>query len=128
MKQSRVMLVLALLLIPAWAHGQSPATPLPVLAVDPYWPQIPETWIFGVGAGIATDAQNNVWVIHRPGMVTEKKVCCKPAPVVMQFDAPDNSSHRITSRPIPTAIYVAEDLGGQRVQKFVLKSSGSPQR
>ena len=40
-----------------------------------------------MGAGIATDAQDNVWVIHRPGMVTEKKVCCKPAPVVMQFDA-----------------------------------------
>jgi DNA-binding beta-propeller fold protein YncE len=27
-----------------------------------------------------------VWVIHRAAMVTEKKVCCKPAPIVMQFD------------------------------------------
>jgi hypothetical protein len=60
---------------------------VPVLAVDPYWPQLPETWILGVGAGIATDADDHVWIIHRPGMVTEKKVCCKPAPVVMEFDA-----------------------------------------
>jgi hypothetical protein len=60
---------------------------LPVLAVDPSWPQLPEDWIFGVAAGISTDADDHVWIIHRPGMVTEKKVCCKPAPVVMEFDA-----------------------------------------
>ena len=60
---------------------------LPVLAVDPFWPQLPEDWILGVGAGIATDADDHVWIIHRPGMVTEKKMCCKPAPVVMEFDA-----------------------------------------
>ena len=87
MKQTRVVPLLALLLISAWAHSQNPAPPPPVLEVDPYWPQLPETWIFGVGAGIAVDAQNNVWIIHRPGMVTEKKACCRPAPVVMQFDA-----------------------------------------
>ena len=104
MKQTRVVLLLALLLLSASLHSQSPSMQPPALAVDPYWPQLPETWIFGVGAGIATDAQNNVWVIHRPGMVTEKKVCCTPAPVVMQFDALGNSSHRITSRPIRTAI------------------------
>ena len=63
-------------------HGTS----LPVLAVDPYWPQLPADWILGVGAGVATDADDHVWIIHRPGMVTEKKVCCKPAPVVMEFD------------------------------------------
>jgi len=87
MKQSRVVLLLALLLISASLHSQNPAIQLPNLAVDPYWPQIPETWIFGVGAGIATDAQDNVWIIHRPGMVTERKACCKAAPVVMQFNA-----------------------------------------
>ncbi len=59
---------------------------LPVLAVDPYWPQLPDDWILGVGAGLATDADDHVWIIHRPGMVTEKKVCCKAAPVVMEFD------------------------------------------
>src|SRR5215469_6310495 len=58
---------------------------MPVLQVDPYWPQLPENWIIGVGAGIATDAENNVWIIHRPGTVTEKRACCKAAPVVMEF-------------------------------------------
>jgi len=86
MKKASALLLLTLILASASVHSQSPATQLPTLAVDPYWPQLPETWIFGVGAGIATDAQDNVWVIHRAAMVTEKKVCCKPAPIVMQFD------------------------------------------
>jgi DNA-binding beta-propeller fold protein YncE len=58
---------------------------MPVLHVDPYWPQLPENWIIGVGAGVATDAENNVWIIHRPGTITEKRACCKAAPVVMEF-------------------------------------------
>ena len=59
---------------------------VPHVQVDPFWPQWPETWIMGASAGIATDASNNVWLIHRPASVTDKRVCCKPAPVVMQFD------------------------------------------
>jgi DNA-binding beta-propeller fold protein YncE len=61
-------------------------TQVPVLTVDPYWPQLPDDWILGVGAGVATDADDHVWIIHRPGMVTEVKTCCKPAPIVMEFD------------------------------------------
>ena len=87
MKRIRSVLLLALLATSAWVFSQNTASPVPALEVDPYWPKIPETWIFGVGAGIATDAQDNVWIIHRPGMVTERKACCKAAPVVMQFDA-----------------------------------------
>jgi DNA-binding beta-propeller fold protein YncE len=86
MKKAPAVLLLTLILASLSVHSQSPAKQLPTLAVDPYWPQLPETWIFGVGAGIATDTQDNVWVIHRAAMVTEKKVCCKPAPIVMQFD------------------------------------------
>jgi len=59
---------------------------IPSLQVDPLWPQLPETWILGASAGIATDKFDNVWIIHRPASVTEKKACCKPAPVVMEFD------------------------------------------
>jgi DNA-binding beta-propeller fold protein YncE len=58
----------------------------PNLQVDPLWPRLPETWILGASAGIATDSSNNVWIIHRPASVTEKKACCRPAPVVMEFD------------------------------------------
>jgi len=46
---------------------------MPVLQVDPYWPQLPENWIIGVGAGVATDAENNVWIIHRPGTSRKRK-------------------------------------------------------
>lgn len=67
------------------ARSQS-ATQRPVLAVDPSWPQLPADWILGIGAGIATDADDHVWIIHRAGMVTEKRACCKPAPAVMEFD------------------------------------------
>jgi len=59
---------------------------LPNLQVDPLWPQWPETWIMGASAGIAADKFDNVWVIHRPASVTDKKACCKPAPAVMEFD------------------------------------------
>src|ERR1700730_10748726 len=37
---------------------------LPILQVDPLWPQLPETWILGASAGIATDNFDNVWIIH----------------------------------------------------------------
>ena len=62
------------------------ARQIPTFQVDPSWPQLPETWILGASAGIAADSSGNVWFIHRPGSVTERKACCRPAPVVMQFD------------------------------------------
>ena len=45
---------------------------MPVLHVDPYWPQLPENWIIGVGAGVATDAENNVWIIYRVAVWRER--------------------------------------------------------
>jgi hypothetical protein len=70
-----------LVLCAAHAHAQSP-----VCKVDPSWPTVPNDWIFGAMAGIATDSKDNVWIIHRSAGVTMKKACCKAAPVVMQFD------------------------------------------
>ena len=90
MRRFALVAIIATLVIASLGREPSAQAPagrhLPVLAVDPYWPQLPEDWILGVGAGLATDADDHVWIIHRPGMVTEKKVCCKPAPVVMEFD------------------------------------------
>jgi len=78
-------------LVVAGLQGQSPAPPvaggrLPVFEVDPSWPQVPANWIFGANAGIATDSNDNLWIMHRSASVTLKKACCGPAPVVMQFD------------------------------------------
>ena len=35
--------------------------------VDPYWPQdLPGDWLLGNVVGVATDSNDNVWIIHRP--------------------------------------------------------------
>jgi len=60
---------------------------IPKLQVDLSWPEWPETWIQGASAGIATDKLDNVWIIHRPASVTDKRACCRPAPAVMEFDS-----------------------------------------
>jgi DNA-binding beta-propeller fold protein YncE len=60
---------------------------IPDMQVDASWPQWPEAWIQGASAGIAIDRQDNVWIIHRPANVTEKRACCRPAPAVMEFDS-----------------------------------------
>ena len=51
-------------------------------------------------SGIATDAENHVWVLQRPASLTEDErgatlnpplsKCCAPAPPVLEFDAAGN--------------------------------------
>jgi hypothetical protein len=73
----------------------------PRFQVDPSWPKtLPHNWIMGQAAGVAVDAQDHVWVIHRPTSLTndEKAAslnpaaskCCVPAPPVMEFDPDGN--------------------------------------
>lgn len=70
----------------------------PTYRVDPTWPAaLPNNWILGQVSGIATDAQDNVWVLQRPGSLTEyeggaalkppQSKCCIAAPPVLEFDA-----------------------------------------
>jgi len=77
------------------------AADAPRYAVDPYWPKpLPNNWILGQVAGIATDKQDNVWVIHRPASLTDdergstvtppRSKCCASAPPVLQFDRDGN--------------------------------------
>jgi DNA-binding beta-propeller fold protein YncE len=67
-------------------------------AVDTSWPKpLPHNWILGQVAGIAVDARDHVWLIHRPKtLIDEEKgaalsppraKCCVPAPAVIEFDA-----------------------------------------
>ena len=72
----------------------------PTFQVDPFWPRpLPNYWLFGSITGVAVDAQNHIWVIHRGaaslnarteiGASTDPKTaehCCVPAPQVMRFD------------------------------------------
>src|SRR6185369_6695473 len=77
------------------------ANDFPKFQVDASWPKpLPNNWIIGQAAGVAVDAQDNVWVIQRPRTLTDdekaasftppRTKCCVPAPPVMQFDSDGN--------------------------------------
>src|SRR3979411_818164 len=70
-------------------------------AVDAAWPKpLPNNWTIGQVAGIAVDARDHVWLIHRPRtLIDEEKGAalpparangCVPAPAVIEFDAEGN--------------------------------------
>lgn len=71
----------------------------PIFVVDPYWPKpLPNHWVTGSTIGVATDAQDHVWIIHR-GFTVEDNfkaadlklgLCCKVAPPVIEFDQAGN--------------------------------------
>jgi hypothetical protein len=74
---------------------------VPRFVVDPFWPKaLPNQWILGQVAGIATDARDHIWIVHRPRTLTDdergaalnppRSICCRPAPPVMEFDAQGN--------------------------------------
>ena len=69
----------------------------PIFEVDPIWPKpLPHHWILGAAIGVSVDAQDHIWIVHRPGSVEEKERyltwnppagdCCAPAPAVLEFD------------------------------------------
>ena len=79
--------------------AQQPAAP--TFQVDPLWPKpLPNHWLLGSVTGVAVDAQDHIWVVHRGydsmtsrteiGAATTQKTadeCCLPAPQVLEFDA-----------------------------------------
>jgi len=90
--------LVALALAPAEPAAQPAA---PAFTVDPLWPKpLPNHWLLGSVTGVAVDAQDHVWVVHRGydsmtarteiGAATTPKTaddCCLPAPQVLEFDA-----------------------------------------
>ncbi len=78
-----------------------PAVSPPDLRVDASWPKpLPHGWILGQVSGVATDADDHVWVLQRPGSLTDDERgatfkpplsdCCAPAAPVLEFDADGN--------------------------------------
>ena len=62
----------------------------PVYTVDPAWPKpLPNHWLVGAVAGVAVDARDHVWIIHRPSTLqpNETRAIWKAAPPVLEFDA-----------------------------------------
>ncbi|WP_395945545.1 hypothetical protein [Brevundimonas sp.] len=72
-------------------------TPVPRFAVDPTWPRMPQTMLWGEVSGVAVDADDSVWLVHRPDSLTPTDsgsaqtppiaLCCEPAPAVAHFSA-----------------------------------------
>lgn len=77
----------------AQARGQVMA---PRYEVDPLFPKpLPNNWYLGMTIGVAVDAQDHVWIVHRPDTVTGRGElaaddktgeCCAKAPPILEFD------------------------------------------
>ena len=97
----RVSLVIALSSLVGVVAAQPKA---PQFEVDKLWPKpLPNHWILGSITGIAIDAQDHIWLVHRgldsltarteAGTGTTPPTaedCCAPAPSVLEFDAAGN--------------------------------------
>jgi DNA-binding beta-propeller fold protein YncE len=77
--------VLALPLVVPIASAQQAAA-VPAFEVDPDWPSVPNNWVLGEVTSIAVDADDDVWVLHRPRSIPEAQRA-QAAPPVLEFDA-----------------------------------------
>jgi autonomous glycyl radical cofactor GrcA len=77
---------------------EAAAVQAPRFEVDPMWPKpLPNHWVIGAVIGVAADAKDNIWIIHREGSLEAKEKyatwkpqaseCCVPAPPILQFNA-----------------------------------------
>lgn len=67
--------------------GQSGARSLPIYEVDQAWPQVPAKWKLGDPSSFAIDAQDRVWLLHRPRTLVAPEDAAMAAPPVLVFDA-----------------------------------------
>jgi DNA-binding beta-propeller fold protein YncE len=66
---------------------------VPRFQVDPAWPkQLPNHWLVGAVVGVAVDANDHVWITHRPSTLqpNETRSFWKAAPPVLEFDQEGN--------------------------------------
>ena len=72
---------------PALAGRQTAAArSLPTFEVDRGWPKVPAQWKLGDVSSFAVDAQDRVWLLHRPRTLLKPEDVPKRAPAVMVFD------------------------------------------
>ena len=69
----------------------------PLFEVDPFWPKpLPNNWLLGSTIGVAVDADDHVWIVHRGNLAPNEtpalldppaaEECCAPAPAILEFD------------------------------------------
>ena len=68
---------------------QAQARSVPVFEVDPAWPKLPPQFKLGDASSFAIDAQDNVWLLHRPRTLKPED-SGKAAPAIVVFDAAGN--------------------------------------
>ena len=66
------------------AQSTAAASP-PTFTIDTSWPTIPNNWVLGEVTSIAVDADDHVWVLHRPRSIPEDQ-SDRAAPPVLEFD------------------------------------------
>ena len=74
-------------------QSASPAAKVPTFEVDPMWPKpLPNRWLVGAVAGVAVDARDHVWIVHRPTSLqpNETRSIWRAAPPVLEFDPKGN--------------------------------------
>src|SRR4051812_19131738 len=85
----------------ALATSPAFAEDVPRFQVEASWPKpLPNNWILGQVAGIATDKLDRIWVVQRPLTLTPRErsselnppeaKCCAAAPPVLLFDTSGN--------------------------------------
>lgn len=73
----------------------------PRFEVDPFWPKpLPNGWVLGMAIGVAVDANDHVWIVHRADTLSPIEAaadqnppaaaCCRKAPPVLEFDPDGN--------------------------------------
>ena len=73
----------------------------PRFEVDPMWPKpLPNHWVLGNVIGVAVDASDHIWIVHRGAALERMETyaaqnppaaeCCLPAPPVLEFDEAGN--------------------------------------
>jgi DNA-binding beta-propeller fold protein YncE len=74
------------------ASGQAPHAGeggVPIFEKDPAWPKVPAKWKLGSVSSAAVDAQDHVWIIHRPlSLPADQRA--EAAPPVLEFDNAGN--------------------------------------
>jgi 6-phosphogluconolactonase (cycloisomerase 2 family) len=87
---------------------------LPVFAVDPNFPTMPDHLLLGGVGGATADSHGNVWVFHRPHTLEEGNATengYKPAPPVLEF-GPSGQYLQGWGGPVKDAPYQWFNRGG----------------
>ena len=88
-KPGVVLTALALIVGAGWLSGlpaqaqRTPARSVPTFEVDRTWPKVPEKWKLGDPSSFAVDAQDNVWLLHRPRTLPPEQAAMAAPPVMV---------------------------------------------